>query len=201
MSHKVNLIHGIRTKDGGKKTFKKLSELLSEMLENSDVCLVSYGYILVPITNKRAVKAVIEALESIQNQPFPITVVAHSNGCWAAVQAAELGYRIDHLVLISPALHRQHAFPEQVKRIDVYHAPNDHIVTMGKWYRRTVNLLPWRWFQPHNWGEMGKTGYIGKDPRVNNHNMGDVSHFFYNVEGTATRIAKDIDKLYEENLV
>lgn len=202
MSHKVKLVHGIRTKDGGKKTFKKLSHYLQVLLEDSCVDLVNYGYILIPVTNKIAVKSITEALEPLQDQPHPITVVAHSNGCWAAVQTAEIGYRIDHLVLINPALHKAHAFPEHIKRVDVYYAPNDHIVAISKWYRRIVNLLPWNWgVGKHDWGEMGKTGYIGNDARVFNHNMGTVSHFFYEIEGTALRIAKDIDKLYEGGLV
>lgn len=203
MSHKVKLVHGIRTKDGGKKTFKQLSHYLQVLLAESEVSLVDYGYILIPITNRIAVKSLIEALKPLQDEPNPITVVAHSNGCWAAVQAAEMGYRIDHLVLISPALHKSHAFPENIKRVDVYYAPNDHIVTLGKWYRRAVNLLPWNWKSSsrHDWGEMGKTGYKGKDARVFNQDMGDVSHFFYEIEGTALRIAKDIDDLYEEGIL
>jgi pimeloyl-ACP methyl ester carboxylesterase len=159
---------------------------------------VGYGYVLIPITNKIAVNSLINTLEPLQEQPDPITVVGYSNGCWTTIQAAEMGYRIDHMVMISPALHSQHAFPTSVKRIDVYYSSNDKAVLAGKWYRLLNRLLPWRWTQPHGWGAMGRTGYQGNDTRVHNHDMGDVGHVWYETERVAEMIANDIDKLYEE---
>lgn len=198
--HYVRLIHGIRTLDGGRKTFGKLVELLDELLKKSDVSMVSYGYVLIPITNKIAVSSLLNSLDPLQDKPYPITVVAYSNGCWTAVQALELGYRIDHLVLISPALHKNRAFPEKhLKRVDVYYSPNDRAVLAGKFYRIVNSLLPWRWFKPHHgWGAMGRFGYGGKDERVHNHNMGNVGHTWYRTESAALMIANDIDKLYED---
>lgn len=198
--HYVKMVHGIRTLDGGKKTFQRLKFLLEALLENTQVDLVDYGYVLIPTTNSKATGSVIAAIEST---PWgsPLTIVAYSNGCWATAIAMDKGYPADHLVLINPALNQKYVFPTHVKRIDVYYSPNDYATWLGKWYRRIVNLMPWRWDSPHGWGAMGQVGYTGDDPRVYNHNMGNVSHFFYNDEEAARTIANDIDQLYEENQI
>ena len=198
--HHVRMVHGIRTMDGGKKTFKKLKLLLSNLLDNSEIDLVDYGYVLIPISNNKAANAVIKSLEDIPSK-CPTTIVAYSNGCWASVQAAERGFHVDHLILINPALNKKHEFPGDILRVDVYYSPTDNVTRLGKWYSKIVNILPWRWTEKHDWGEMGKTGYIGNDPRVHNHNMGDVSHFFYDHHEVSARISQDIDRLYEEDMV
>lgn len=122
-------------------------------------------------------------------------------GVWAAIQVAELGFEIDHLVLISPALHRSHAIPEQVKRVDIYYSKGDKIVEIGGFYRRLVNLLPWNWKmfgEPHDWGAMGRYGYQGNDPRVHNHDMGeDASHFWYKDDLLVKSIALQLKRIYK----
>lgn len=196
--HNVKMVHGIRTRDGGKKTFGILQKMLQILLENSKVSLVNYGYILIPITNDRAKRAIIKSLEDASNS-HPITIVSYSNGCWATVLAMEDGQHADHLVLINPALRKDYVFPEHIKRVDVYYSPNDFATRLSKMYSTFVNLFPWRESSPHGWGEMGRVGYVGDDVRVHNHNMGRVSHFFYNHWDVAKEIARDIDKLYEGN--
>lgn len=194
MKHYIKMVHGIRTADGGKKTFSKLKSKINRIVENVDIEIVDYGYIILPISNNRAVNAIIK---SIDNEYRPITLVGYSNGCWASVQVAEMGYEIEHLILINPALHKRHAFPEHIKRIDVYYSPYDNIVSLSKWYRKLVNIFPWNWGAGrHDWGEMGRTGYLGSDPRVFNHNIGTVSHFFYELDSSAHTIANDINTLY-----
>lgn len=199
MSQKVFLVHGIRAKDKGAKSMGKLASVMSRWFDN--LHLVSYGYVLIPIDNKRAVKATIEKINKHKKYGGDIVVIAYSNGCWAAVQVAELGYKIDHLVLISPALHRSHAIPEQVKRIDIYYSKGDKIVEIGGFYRRLVNLMPWNWKmfgKPHLWGAMGRYGYQGNDPRVHNHDMGgEVSHFWYKDDLLVKSIALQLKQIYK----
>lgn len=193
------LIHGIRSKDKGAASMGILAKALKKHFPF--INQVSYGYVLIPITNKKAVKALIKALTLHYNSEKDVVVVAYSNGCWAALQAAELGYKIDHLVLISPALHKHHAIPEQVKRIDVYYSEGDDIVQVSKLYSSFANLLPWNWKcfggKPHDWGAMGKTGYIGEDSRVHNWQMNDnVSHFWYKYEHVVDAISSQLILLY-----
>ncbi len=199
MPQQLHLVHGIRAKDKGAQSMGRLGRILSRTLPK--VFSVSYGYVLIPITNKKAVQAIINSIQENKDKKDEVVIVAYSNGCWAAIQVAEMGYRIDHLVLISPALHRSHAIPEQVKRVDVYYSSGDSIVELGGLYRRFVNLMPWNWKvfgDPHDWGAMGRTGYQGNDPRVHNWNMGDdISHFWYRNRLIVRGIAGQLLTLYE----
>lgn len=199
MSQKVFLVHGIRAKDKGAKSMGKLASIMSQWFDS--LHLVTYGYVLIPIDNMKAVKATIEKINKYKKHGDDIVIVAYSNGCWAAIQVAELGFEIDHLVLISPALHRSHAIPEQVKRVDIYYSKGDKIVEIGGFYRRLVNLLPWNWKmfgEPHDWGAMGRYGYQGNDPRVHNHDMGeDASHFWYKDDLLVKSIALQLKRIYK----
>lgn len=203
MAKQIHVIHGIRAKDRGAQSMGKLTTLLSHHF--SKLYPVSYGYVLVPLSNKKARDAIVKSLEKYKNKNDEVIVIGYSNGCWAAVQAAEMGYKIDHMVLISPALYRSHAIPEQVKRVDVYYSEGDLIVELGGLYKRLVNLLPWNWKifgTPHDWGQMGKYGYQGNDPRIHNWNMGnDISHFWYKNKMIVRRIADKVISLYENEEV
>lgn len=198
---KLYLVHGIRAADKGTKSMGGLRRKLMEKF--SFVKQVSYGYVLIPITNKKAVRAIINSIENVDNHD-EVIVVAYSNGCWAAVQAAEMGYKIDHLVLISPALHKSHAIPEHVKRVDVYYCPGDNIVELGGIYRRLINLLPWNWSifgDPHDWGAMGKYGYVGNDLRIHNWKMPrDTSHFWYKYKYIVNGISSQIVTIHEKGV-
>lgn len=195
----IFLVHGIRSKDKGAKSMGKLVTELSHSFDR--VNKLSYGYVLIPINNKKAVKTITKSLDKYKNKNEKILVIGYSNGCWASVQVAELGYKIDHLILISPALHRGHAIPEQVKRVDVFYSKGDKIVELGRIWRSIVNVFPWNWKgvgKPHEWGAMGRYGYRGNDPRVHNHNMGDnVGHFWYNRPLLIKLIANKIKTIYE----
>lgn len=201
MKPNVFLIHGIRTKDKGAASMKKLGSYLKDAF--CRVQLVSYGYVLIPINNKRAVKALIKQLKQNTNPNRKNVVIGYSNGAWAAVQVAEMGYRIDHLVLISPALHKSHAIPEHVSRVDVYYSSGDRVVEAGKAWSTFANILPWNWKifgAPHEWGTMGRYGYTGNDPRIHNHKMGeDVGHFWYKDNLLVKSIASQINHRYEED--
>lgn len=168
-------IHGIR-----KKFRNPMKPLENAMLERGlDVAEVDYGYILIPVTNKLAVTALCKMLDRIPPNTR-IVVIGYSNGAWAAIQAAEIGYRIDHLVMISPALHVKHAIPETTGRVSVFYSDGDVATLAGKYYRAFINIFPWRWKTPHQFGAMGKFGYLGNDSRVTNIKMPDyVRHTFY----------------------
>jgi len=159
----VKLVHGIRSLNKGRATMRGLRDVLRA--RGRDAQIVAYGYVLVPLSNSRAINAVQEAVK-----PGDV-VVGYSNGAWAAVQAAEMGSQIRHLVLVSPALHKSHAFPEHIDRIDVLFDPDDTPVLLARWWRKFTRIFPWRWRKPHGWGEMGRTGYVGNDPRVHNHRL------------------------------
>lgn len=199
MNQRLFLVHGIRAKDKGAKSMGKLATELSHSFDR--VHTVSYGYVLIPINNKKAVTAIIKSLEKNRTKDSDNVIVAYSNGCWAAVQVAEMGYRIDHLVLISPALHKSHAIPEHVKRVDVYYSNGDKIVELGRFWRSVVNILPWNWKvfgKPHGWGSMGNRGYAGNDKRVNNHKLPeDTGHFWYKYPNVIKAIGLNIKKIYK----
>ena len=183
----IKLAHGIRAAQGGRNTMGALRDELRE--RGRDAGIVSYGYVLVPITNKQAVNAVLDGVVDGD------TVYAYSNGAWAAVQAAELGLAVRHLILINPALHKAREFPGHIERIDVFYSPGDGAVQKGKWWRWTTRILPWRWRNPHGWGEMGRTGYTGNDPRVRNHEMPEgVGHYWYEDEDCVRQAADAVER-------
>ena len=71
------------------------------------------------------------------------------------------------LVLINPALYKKWAPPHQVERVFVYWNTGDWATVAGKHWRRITRVLPWHWGKGNEmaWGEMGHTGYTGKDKR------------------------------------
>ena len=182
------LVHGIR-----KKFSNPLKPLQEELLSaGQDVAKIDYGYILIPITNKFAVTALCHTLDKIPPST-KIIVIGYSNGAWAAIQAAELGYRIDHLIMISPALHVKHAIPETVGNVLVFYSKGDVATLVGRYYRRIINMLPWRWRTPHQFGADGRYGLQLNDARVKNIQMPDyVRHTFYKHPLIVKTIAKTI---------
>lgn len=178
MSEHYVLIHGIRKKAFSTAHMKGLRSIL--LNNNIRATSVNYGYILVPITNKKALNATLETLAPHLNKEYTISLVGYSNGGWTALQVAEMGYPIDRLILISPALHSAHAFPEHVRRVDVFYCPDDVVGTYAKRWRMLTSILPWRWKEPHAYGKMMATGYKGSDPRVHNHMLPPgTGHKFY----------------------
>lgn len=159
--------------------------------------IVSYGYVLIPITNKHAVKQTKKAIDKLPKDTR-LTLVGYSNGGWTAVQIAEMGYHVDHLVLISPALYAYHEIPKHVKTVDVFHCNEDMVLTLAKWYRVVNRLLPWRWFNKHEWGEAGRVGLLQDDDRITNHEITGTSHFFYEHPDVVDTIAKRIKQVEEE---
>lgn len=90
--------------------------------------------------------------------------VGHSDGCLLLKMAANLGATFSQLVFINPALDNTADIGEQIERVHVWYAPND-------WVLGIARLLP-----AHPWGNMGKVGYKGTDPRFRNHSLGNRGH-------------------------
>lgn len=84
--------------------------------------------------------------------------VGHSNGCAVLARAAEMGAPFDELIFLHPALDRRADIAPHVRRITVLHAPHE------------IPTLLARFIPFHPWGDMGRVGYRGKDPRFVNIN-------------------------------
>lgn len=93
------------------------------------------------------------------------TLVGFSNGAAIIAHLLRLGVEVDKLVLIQPALSKKWTPPVSVSQVTVFYNEGDLATIAGKWWRRATGFLPWRWQDRHNWGEMGHTGYTGKDER------------------------------------
>ena len=186
-------IHGIRKFGPHPTHMRPINESL--LSSNLRTIPVNYGYTLLPITNKRSVSKAIPVLENELERGRDITLIGYSNGAWTALQLAEMAYPIQRLVLISPALHSAHAFPQipSLERVDVFYCPTDNIGDLAKTWRGVTRVMPWRWFSPHPYGRMMKTGYVGEDERVFNHRLGDhVGHAFYNHADAVSHITEVI---------
>lgn len=95
--------------------------------------------------------------------------VGHSSGCLILKLAADMGAPFRVLIFLNPALDRGAAFAPQIENVFVLHAPHE----WPTWFAR---FLPW-----HPWGDMGRVGYKGDDPRVLNVNV--ESTYTHAVEG------------------
>lgn len=161
----VWLIHGFNVADQGQGTIERLRYYLSGVSLR-----LSYPWtflLSLRVRNRWLAEFLVSEHRSGDS------VVAHSNGCVIALMAAQRGAMFETLVLINPALNARTEFPSQLRAVHVLHAENDRAVTAGKWWRR---LNPVSWLFRHPWGEMGRIGYQGNDPRVTNHSLGRIGH-------------------------
>ena len=179
----IRLIHGIRQYKA-EAHMEPLADALADMgLESRHI---TYGPVLVPVTNARAVNAIMDECNDGDD------LVGFSNGCWAIHQALELGLKPRNVFLISPALNKAAEFPG-VESVTVYHSKGDWPTWLSKWHRKATGLLPWRWRAPHGWGEMGRTGYTGESDNVTNYDMGSATgHEWYNHPNIVRMIANDV---------
>ncbi len=87
-------------------------------------------------------------------------VVGHSNGCTLWWMISQMNAPIAGAILINPALDNDKALAPQVPWVDVYHNEGDSAVSLSR-------LLLW-----HPWGDQGKIGFTGDDPRYQNIDCG-----------------------------
>ena len=98
------------------------------------------------------------------------TLVGFSNGAAIISHLQDMGVETPRIVLIQPALNNEWVPNKHTERVAVFWNPGDIATKAGKWYRRLTTLFPWNWRKPHRWGEMGSTGYVGKDKRFVQYN-------------------------------
>ena len=151
---KVYLLHGIKTIDPGRSSISFFRHIMPRF----QVVILSYMYIpvvlslVVPIINKYVIRR-------LAKQVWPRQIImGHSNGA-AVAYGITKKVKTRGLVLINPALDSDVEFDSQLEFIHVYWSHRDNIVWLSA-------LMPFSL-----WGRMGKTGYIGKDPRVKQYEM------------------------------
>lgn len=159
----IHLCHGFRVRDRGANTVNLIRPYLDAL--ELDHQTLSYPWASLLSMHSANAWAVEELVE--RHQPGD-GVIAHSNGAWIAVKAAEQGAQLGWMILVNPALYTRQEFPAHVRQIVVYHSPGDQAVEAGRWWRRVTGVLPWRWGNRHHFGAMGKYGYQGADRRVRN---------------------------------
>jgi pimeloyl-ACP methyl ester carboxylesterase len=180
----IHLIHGIRQFQA-EAHMTPLHDALADLGVPSS--FADYGYKLLPITNERAVNALVDSVQDGDD------LVGFSNGGWAIHQFLELGLvDVRNVFLISPALNRRAEFPI-CESVTVYYSAGDWQTGLARVWRKTTDNLPWRWRQPHGWGEMGRVGYQGSDPKVRNIDMGSATgHAWYKHQNIIGMIAQDV---------
>ena len=148
----VHTIHGIHTSEGKKSTPATLVPLLEQA---GHACYPhDYGYVFA--ITARFIN------QGIAKKYAPLIadgdiIIAHSNGCDIVRRMLKKGIKPEGIILLQPALDKDTEFPAGDYWIKVFHNDDDKIVWWSKW-------LPFR----HPYGEMGKVGYVGNDPRVSN---------------------------------
>ena len=142
----VILSHGIRASNHRAHMGGLRDELMKRGIRTF---LASYGYILFPITNGKARRALRE------KSTHGDILVGYSNGGTAVLKEANQ-LRPSAVILLSPATKCDH--PAPTCRTDVYYSPGDWAVQLGGLYSTAISLMPWRWGTPHGWGRMGADG-------------------------------------------
>ena len=156
----VHLIHGFNERH--KLQRPKLIVLGDELQGRGfDVRVHDYGHwdLVATRNNSNLARLIFPSIEDGD------TLIGFSNGAALIAHLLRLGAKPKRVVLIQPALGKRWKPPACVKHITVFHNEGDMATVAGKWWRRATSLLPWRWQEKHNWGEMGHTGYIGDDKR------------------------------------
>ncbi len=88
-------------------------------------------------------------------------LLGHSNGNAIWMRALLEGAPARGLVILNGALEPDIEFPPQLELVHVYYNPKDEAVPLTE-----VPIMRRVFFDPL-WGEMGRVGYTGNDPRAN----------------------------------
>jgi pimeloyl-ACP methyl ester carboxylesterase len=152
----VILTHGFNVRDEGVKT----TDQLRPYFEQAGYYVYEADYNWTGLLGVRLCNAKLARMMAgmvAENTIF----VGHSNGCAIGWMASLCGAPFEQMILINPALDNDVKFGPQVKRIHVWHTRFDKPTMISKF------LLV------HPWGDLGRVGYKGNDPRVFNYNMAD----------------------------
>lgn len=154
----IHLIHGFNVFDGGKGSIGSLQKYFEDAGYN--VVLHNYGWVGIfrlRLVNRKTVRRIMDDID-----PNNDIVIGHSNGCLVAWMIAGEGVIIDKLVCIQPALRRDTIFPHTVRHILAFYNKKDIAVFAARVFRY---INPVSWFNPHQWGMAGKSGFTRKDSR------------------------------------
>lgn len=150
------LIHGINTFDGGRGYVGQFEPLLRDTGIRPEYFTYGKSWLFGfqwALNGGRA-----RELATVIGDDACV-VLAHSNGCAVAMEAASMGAPIRNLVFLNPALDRKAKLPGHVGRCDVFYTTDDP-------WTRIARRLPF-----HPWGDMGASGYRGSDERYVSWNM------------------------------
>ena len=152
----IHLIHGIHTAGSD-----QAPEYLIQYLPGT-VYYPDYGYELA-LTTRLINPMIVGTIE-----PYVApgdTLIGHSNGCAIALELVERGAPVDGLVFINAALNAQVKLPDRILWCDIYFNAGDTVTEAAK-VAAALGLVD------TTWGEMGHSGYSGRDARVTNINCG-----------------------------
>lgn len=145
----VHLVHGYNVKDGGANTI----DTLRPYFEAAGFAVREFDYGHTNLWQVWMNNA--DYARDLRAQVEPGDIIAgHSNGAAVASRAVEQGAPAAGLILINAALDADWSPPPSVEWMHVYYNTNDVPV-------RIARLLPFV-----RWGDMGRVGYTGTDPRV-----------------------------------
>jgi len=123
--------------------------------------IMSYGWtglVGLPCANRRAIRKLLQRVKPGD------TLVAHSNGCLIAWQAAQiLGDQLAAVVCINPALRRDTEWPAGLPVLCLANS-TDWVVQLGRIWGR---LYP-DGIAAQGWGAAGRYGFTKPNPAVSN---------------------------------
>lgn len=152
---KIHLLHGIHTSSHSRRL-----EAMREHIERGaqiETVYHEYGDIL-GIQTRWKNPGIAKAL--LPQIGVGDVLVGHSNGCAIWIRALQIGAPALGLVCLNGALEDDLALPLQLRWMHVYFNGHDDVVPLTNFpvLRRIA-------FDPL-WGDMGRVGYRGSDPRV-----------------------------------
>ena len=176
----IALVHGFNEPTAGRETIDKMAKYLRSLGHTVDTDSCDYGYhelIMVRFFYRKAVKRIRAALEQCD------LIIGHSNGANYITKALKKHDKPIKVVYIAPALNRKTKVPECVTDQYVFHSNADKPT---KWAKLLFK---------HPWGDMGRKGYNGTDPRVTNLNYNHIPHSDWFSNAWCKRIADKIHAL------
>ena len=193
MSHRILLIHGFNDRSAGAKNIDLMKPYLESLGYKVDTDSADYGWIGLIGVRLRKHKAVMRIVNAMEDENTRM-VMTYSNGANYAMKALKLLWRNDMVVFhCSPALIKRATFPSSVHKAHVFFTKSDWAVkfsTLARWLRLTPG-----------WGNMGSEGYVGEDPRIENHDYTDIAKHhggMFHTDAVRRYLAKHVDKLMKE---
>lgn len=155
----VLLVHGFNVRDGGRGSTDRLRPYLQEA--GFRVYEADYGWM--GLLGVRMNRTRMARKIAVLSDRYKCTIaIGHSNGCHFLREATFGQASIPWLVLINPALDSDADFSPHIKGVQVHYAEDDIVV-------------PWARLIPGSpWGDMGRRGYRGDDPRVESFCSNDI---------------------------